>query len=65
MDYHLKVSKSFKGQMLLMSMMVLNVLSDLGVKRSTPKLNYYLVLDFLIIERGEGAVMRWKSVPTY
>ena len=50
--------------MLLMSMMVLNVLSDLGVKRSTPKLNYYLVLDFLIIERGEGVVMRWKSVPT-
>ena len=30
----------------------MNVLSDLGVKRSAPKLNYYLVLDFLIFERG-------------
>jgi hypothetical protein len=30
--YQLKVSKSFKRQMLLMSVMVVNVLSDLGVK---------------------------------
>jgi hypothetical protein len=50
--YQLKVSKGFKRQMLLMSVMVVNVLSDLGVKVSTPKLNYYLVLDFLIFERG-------------
>lgn len=54
--YQLKVSNSFRRQMLLMSIMVVNVLSDLGVKRSTPKLNYYLVLDFLIIERGEGVL---------
>lgn len=26
--------------------MGVNVLSDLGVKRSAPKLNYYLVLEF-------------------
>lgn len=51
--YQLKVSKRFKRQMLLMSVVIVDVLSDLGVKRSTPKLNYYLVLDFLIIERGE------------
>jgi hypothetical protein len=30
--YQLRVSKSFKRQMLLMSVMVVNVLSDLGVK---------------------------------
>lgn len=50
--YQLKVSKGFKRRILLMSVMVVNVLSDLGVKVSTPKLNYYLVLDFLIFERG-------------
>lgn len=54
--YQLRVSKSFRRQMLLMSVMIVNVLSDLGVKRSTPKLNYYLVLDFLIIERGEDVL---------
>jgi hypothetical protein len=30
-NYQLKVSKSFKRQMLLMSVMLVNVLSDLGV----------------------------------
>jgi hypothetical protein len=30
--YQLKVSNNFKKQMLLMSVMVVNVLSDLGVK---------------------------------
>jgi hypothetical protein len=30
-NYQLKVSKSFKKQMLLMSVMIMNVLSDLGV----------------------------------
>jgi hypothetical protein len=30
-DYQLRVSKSLKGQMLLMSVMIVNVLSDLGV----------------------------------
>lgn len=54
--YQLRVSKSLKRQMLLMSVMFVNVLSDLGVKRSTPKLNYYLVLDFLIIERGKSVL---------
>ncbi|KAH0294672.1 hypothetical protein KCU62_g37, partial [Aureobasidium sp. EXF-3399] len=57
LNYQLRISKGFERQMLLMSVMVVNVLSDLGVKRSGPKLNYYLVLDFLIIERGGSAVI--------
>ena len=61
-----KLASVSKDRCLWWRVIIVNVLSDLGVKRSAPKLNYYLVLEFFNHWTGGGCtVMRWKCVPTY